>query len=530
MKYTLEQIESFDCIKQGKSLKIKARAGSGKTTTAIGIVQTQIERRKRGLYCAFNTDVIANAKRKIPESTGCVSRTFHSLAYKDFGWNFKDRLSMRLTGSAIANTLSINGFFLSQDSLGHFVTPTKIGSFALSAVQRFCSTMDTAIGPRHCFIKDEDLPGIGPIDKKALEEEILGYARKLWPLMSDIKGNFPSSPCIYAKLYADSRPKLKFDYIIFDEAQDADPLMLDVVQAQSDHAQLIWIGDPYQQIYSWRGAVNAMDTLTSDITLNLTQSFRFGASIAHLASQVLKYQFDEDKSILGTSQIPSEITRLNRAKAILCRTNAQAAFELFELPHTDNVAMTGLDEAKEFYTQYDRLEKGEPAYGTYSLFKNAGEIEEYAGSSAGSDLKPYLKIIKTHPINKILARLETVKNATKVHASDVDVIISTAHKAKGLEYETVRLAGDFRTPSDERSIDPRRPTPPTDEQMRLLYVAITRASHKLDVSALDWKFLNGVKLTNTQPRPENKKIEPEKKYDVKPDKFKGQLQLDYWEN
>jgi superfamily I DNA/RNA helicase len=61
-----------------------------------------------------------------------------------------------------------------------------------------------------------------------------------------------------------------------------------------------------------------------------------------------------------------------------------------------------------------------------------------------------------------------------------DRIISTAHKAKGREWESVLIADDF-TPSDERQASGIS----RDEQM-LAYVAVTRAMRHLDPSGLSW--------------------------------------------
>ena len=47
--------------------------------------------------------------------------------------------------------------------------------------------------------------------------------------------------------------------------------------------QVIYVGDAHQQIYEWRGAVNAMKRLPLPQTL-LTQSFRFGDQIADVAN------------------------------------------------------------------------------------------------------------------------------------------------------------------------------------------------------------------------------------------------------
>ncbi|WP_408288350.1 hypothetical protein [Paraburkholderia aspalathi] len=47
------------------------------------------------------------------------------------------------------------------------------------------------------------------------------------------------------------------------------------------------MGDPYQQIYEWRGAVNAMELIKAH-ECALTESFRFGPHFAALASRVLR--------------------------------------------------------------------------------------------------------------------------------------------------------------------------------------------------------------------------------------------------
>lgn len=84
---------------------------------------------------------------------------------------------------------------------------------------------------------------------------------------------------IYLKLWALSEPNIpKADYVLFDEAQDADPLMLGILLKQRS-TQVIYVGDAHQQIYAWRGAVNAMRQLPLPES-RLTTSFRFGEEIA----------------------------------------------------------------------------------------------------------------------------------------------------------------------------------------------------------------------------------------------------------
>jgi hypothetical protein len=64
-----------------------------------------------------------------------------------------------------------------------------------------------------------------------------------------------------------------------------------------------------------------------------------------------------------------------------------------------------------------------------------------------------------------------------------DVIVSTAHKAKGREWATVRIANDF--PEPEAGRRRRDPLVPPEDAM-LAYVAVTRARKLLDPEGLSW--------------------------------------------
>src|SRR5690349_24739000 len=84
-------------------------------------------------------------------------------------------------------------------------------------------------------------------------------------------GRTSITPDVYLKVCEQSRPTINADFILFDEAQDSDGLMLSVLKHQ--RTQVIYVGDPYQQIYEWRGAVNAMEHITAP-QCALTESFR----------------------------------------------------------------------------------------------------------------------------------------------------------------------------------------------------------------------------------------------------------------
>jgi superfamily I DNA/RNA helicase len=64
-----------------------------------------------------------------------------------------------------------------------------------------------------------------------------------------------------------------------------------------------------------------------------------------------------------------------------------------------------------------------------------------------------------------------------------DYVISTVHRATGLQWKRVKVANDFRF----KAVDGRLTL--DEDEMRLLYVAVTRAQHVLDISELREELL-----------------------------------------
>jgi antirestriction protein ArdC/superfamily I DNA/RNA helicase/DNA polymerase III epsilon subunit-like protein len=68
--------------------------------------------------------------------------------------------------------------------------------------------------------------------------------------------------------------------------------------------------------------------------------------------------------------------------------------------------------------------------------------------------------------------------------AEIDVIVTTAHKSKGLQWNNVRIFDDFWGPRANKKTGELEM--PVDEELRLAYVALTRAQKKLDPGPLNW--------------------------------------------
>ncbi|QET04037.1 ATP-dependent helicase (plasmid) [Cupriavidus pauculus] len=473
MKPTVEQQQVVDTVRDGSTVKVFARAGAGKTSTLR--MSAEARGRARGLLLAFNTDIAKEAASKFPQNTRC--RTFHSFA---FGAT-RPEITRKLR-----NPVEPPYQLALRYGFGKLRLPTTIGKdlelapaavarLVMDGVARFCSSAQAE--PQAWHIPVASI--VRENEAQHLRESLLPSVQKLWAEYIDPASPSAISHGVYVKLWERSRPRIGADFILFDEAQDADGLMLSVLRAQQ--AQVIYVGDPYQQIYEWRGAVNAMDHIRAPECI-LTESFRFGPAIAQLASRVLQLM-DEHTPVRGQEQISSRIVHesvpgQDRYDAILCRKNATVLTHLAQgIGRGDRVAVRAkVDELRAFADGAEKLMQGQrisyPA--TLALFETWDEVQEYADSFAGRDLKPLVKLIDDEGVDYLRLIL------TRVSPEDeADYIVSTVHRAKGLEWDRVQLAGDFKFKHGE---DGKMTM--AAEEMRLLYVAMTRARHLLDVSEI----------------------------------------------
>ena len=278
---TDEQLSALTMAMTGDSFKIVAYAGAGKTTT-LKLISENL--RGRGLYLAFNKSIANEAQGKFPPNVKC--QTFHSLAYRHVPRNITAKVSLpRMTPARLAMELGLSGIEVERSVDGVkksvVLTPTKLANITSEAIITFCKTSSAYPAPRHITPPS----WLSDADKLQLQELLYPALEYCWLSSIDPRHSAGIGHDIYLKLWTLSNPIIPADFILFDEAQDADPLMMGALLQQNK--QTIYVGDAHQQIYEWRGATNAMKRLPYPATL-LTQSFRFGGEIAKVANIFLK--------------------------------------------------------------------------------------------------------------------------------------------------------------------------------------------------------------------------------------------------
>jgi superfamily I DNA/RNA helicase len=471
---TQEQDQAVTLATEGRLLKIEAGAGTGKTSTLAAIANALFP--NHGLYLAFDRAMRESAEQRMPANVIC--KTFHALAYAALGRHYQERLKRRLTVSLVRDVLSIEPVTVAN----RILTPDLIASTVLTTVQRFCHTVDSEIGPQH--IPPAALSEILPVSQRDRLQDprfseqlaqrffpiIAPHAVALWQQLTDASSDLPIFHDVYLKLWAMSRPLLPYAFILVDEAQDANPLMLHILEIQS--AQLIYVGDRYQQIYAWRGAENAMVLAQADRVTRLTQSFRFGEAIADHANAVLRHFLDVDFGLRGNPQHASQLAPVDAPDWILCRSNATAIAEIVgQMLTSRKTALLGNRRQLLYLLQgAQELAAGLPTRIPEFLgFLSWDEVRAFAETVSGSHLRSLVRLVDQYGADYLLGVIDRLET----NPAQAEVWVSTLHQAKGKEAARVRLADDFVAREDPRC---------TDEEAHIAYVAVTRARDLLDVS------------------------------------------------
>lgn len=287
-KPTQEQTTCITSYNTGESFKVEAVAGSGKTSTVK--LMAESDNTKTALYLAFNKAAATEAEGKMPSHTTC--RTTHSIAYAAFGAEYRDKLSRPRGGYVnVAGTVAEITRFFKVKNTGS-LTANGISRLAKQTVSAFESSADVGIVEKH--IPQHEIHKLalkadknGKIfDKRSVVKHVLKVAGSLWAERVNLYSPVLLTHDTYLKMYQLSKPELDYDVIFLDEAQDTSDCVIDIVMGQTDHAQVVCVGDSFQAIYGWRGAVNALAKIPSQST-PLSQSFRYGPRVAAVATHIL---------------------------------------------------------------------------------------------------------------------------------------------------------------------------------------------------------------------------------------------------
>ncbi|XP_065103943.1 F-box DNA helicase 1 isoform X3 [Paramisgurnus dabryanus] len=500
-----QQILNHD-IQRDHVVKIMAFAGTGKTTTLVKYAEQRPH--LRFLYLAFNKSVAVQARKSFPRNVECS--TVHSMAFKAVGLRYRRKLSSNLQPFEVA-----------------WVLPEKHGGFVnakvvTQTINSFWASIDQRVGLQH--VPGEYKNNRGQMERPDEHQRMVfaNIAQKLWDKMLELERKkeraYNMTHDGYLKLWHLTRPELQcYDVIFVDEAQDCTPVIMDIMLSQN--CGKILVGDPHQQIYTFRGAINAMHTVPHTHIYYLTQSFRFGSEIAYVGATILESCKKVKQTLVGGSQdgsVKGEDTQtLDLMKhgqklshegrvAILSRCNVTVFSEAVRLTDINpdckihivgGVENFGLEKILDIWVLLQPEDKRKNENLTIKDYfirnfcreKMGGYrgLKGYAVASEDRELEAKLSVVEKYN-NRIPELVQRIYKCAQKNPQCADYILGTVHKSKGLEFDIVVVTDDFtKVPCSRHNLQ-RVGSFSTanvpDDEWNLLYVAVTRAKRALYIT------------------------------------------------
>lgn len=474
-------------------IKVNAFAGTGKTTTIIEYVKMRPVM-SRILYLVFNKSVKLEAieKFKAQGLNNVVVETAHSLAFRAIvqGSKYKVKPQDYKTYEVSA----ILGLKMGGQRHIEYI----IANHILRYMSMYCNSDKKSIDEVNYLSSIEESKSriFVATHLKTIKEQLRTFLKKMNKAEIEITHDF------YLKKFQLLNPVLNFDYILFDEGQDASGSILQVFMNQK--ATKVIVGDTHQQIYSWRYAVNSLEKALYK-TFMLSCSFRFHPDIANIANAVLRYKNmlcivppEMEIKIQGAGKNTStdsfavigrgNIALLHRAISFTKQNPDKTVYFEGNI-NSYTYADEGASLFDVFYLSINRQDKVRDIL--ISKMASLEDLEAYVQTIGDKQLGMMIEIVKDYG-NDIFDLIADLK---RKHVADkdkykADAIFSTVHKSKGQEYDTVELTNDFIQETtiiknktkleqgieeDEEPVNLER----LNEEINLLYVAVTRAKTKL---------------------------------------------------
>ncbi|EAH8851024.1 hypothetical protein CDJ58_03655 [Campylobacter lari] len=458
-KLTEEQeniIEISKNMNRGEILTINACAGSGKTFILNKIASENKE--KSFLYLAFNKSIAEEMKAKVKNNVDV--KTIHSLA---FSFTKKMLGSIKIINSY--TIFDISKFFPNESADELFVILSDFNDFLKS-------------------------------NKKIFETE---YVKILWNLV--VNKELDVSHDFYLKYYflyrSQKELEQKYDFLLLDEAQDTNAIMIDFIL--ENNCSKILVGDTFQNIYGFNNTINAIEELNSNYKMKLSKNFRSKQEILDYADYFLLKYTNKNKSRMISAISPENIeNNIKKTTAFIMRTNTGIIEFLNKIKEFDQEQLNEYCLIKNpksiFNLIFDILffKSNNFLYiskenSFLKKFNSMIELKNYAEELIDKELQKAILLSEKKydfsELNKLAEKL--YQNYFLSH--EKKYFITNAHISKGLEWDIVELYKDFPNFKElKENIDKEKNKEKKDyfkksfeQEINLFYVAITRAKFEL---------------------------------------------------
>lgn len=486
-----QQQAIYDWVSTGSgNLIIKARAGSGKTTTAVNAVQYM---KGSVLLMAFNTKAANQLKDRISHM-GCpnaIASTVHSagknLIYKALGYHKVDGSKVFWITDKYCKTTELIAAKNFITKLVSFAKQSAFGVAGQTSIDDTSAWMDIV---RHHDIDmnfDADLHTVVEIAKDVLRDsnrdtKIIDF------------DDMQYLPLVYGTIGT------QYDWVIIDEAQDTNvcrKLLLKTLLKPT--GRLIAIGDEGQAIYGFTGAENDSMNLIKEMfncsELPLSTCYRCGKTIIAEAQKFFpdiqawdQSPEGEIKSLCYEDFVEQAANmKFSKKDGVVCRNNAPNVALAFALIRQGiGCRIEGRDignDLKKLVKKWKRVtDLNELTKKLGEYFQREFERASYAKLQLLEDKLDTMIILieRCQALGQNdLQSLENLISDMFTDSSDKNIpdiiTLSSIHKAKGLEWERVFWLGNAQFSPSKYAVQAWQ----LEQESNLQYVACTRAMQTL---------------------------------------------------
>jgi DNA helicase-2/ATP-dependent DNA helicase PcrA len=461
------------------NLLVNALAGTGKTST-IEMICAAIQGIPI-LYLAFNKRIVDEAVKRMPSHVEC--RTQNSVGHRVWGQATGRRLVV-----AADKMRTIVRALISEMPKAH--QGAYWGDF--SDILKWCQRAKRDgyvpkrwVGPCQPVMDweeftdryDDDMPHRGILDDALMRSISAAY-----------EGGIDYDDQIYMPVIFGG-PWPKFPLVIVDEAQDLSPLnhaMLEKLVAK----RLIAVGDPWQSIYAFRGAVcNGMSALherfsMTDLPLSVTFRVpktgveRARSRVPHFVA-ALANPIGEVTTLTewSAADVPAEA-------AIICRNNAPLISLAFKLLRSGRaIKLVGMDIGAGLVRTLRKLGPLD-LHGVALTTAIDDWTEHELRTARRSTGAVYDRQECLHALCEGRSSLgDAIANAEDLFRREGPIQLLSGHKSKGLEWPVVFHLDPWRIPSKFA-----RAGEALEQELNVKYVIETRFKERLILVDLEgWR-------------------------------------------
>lgn len=447
--------------KETKHSIVIARAGSAKTSTLVQGAK-YIPKGKKSIFLAFNKDIQEELKSRLPSYVECL--TLHSLGLRGIKLKFPN--------------VEVN-YYKCQNMIETFIENKKENYDLIDSLKKTVSLCkanlaDTPSTIEEIIIKyDIDLNEIPLTD-------FIQYVAKTLRLCKESTKEVDFDDMIWFPIIYRINVG-KYDFIFADEAQDLNKCQVELALSASKlGGRVIVVMDPYQSIYSWRGADSSVyDNLKArlnPIELSLPICYRCPKKVVALCKNYVEDIVPFELSKEG------EINHINLHDLIAYAKPGDYVISRFNAPLIKNCMkflknkipanILGRDIGDNLSNMLKKSKKKD-IKGFLEWLKK-WEIEEKenllvkypkASTENISDKAECLKILcedasSLDEVKKNISKLFQENEESKI------VLFSSIHKIKGKETNNVFVLTDTLSETSQ-------------EEKNLCYVAFSRSKSKL---------------------------------------------------